>query len=339
MKKYLAICLALLLSASLAVTLLTCGGGGGSTETISPGLSISGPTEVNENESGVYIATMTWGDGTKEIVTCGWAVSPTTYASISSNGILNASPVTENQTCYVAAAYMDGGETYNATMEVTIIDVPDNALLLDGVDDRAEANTSIFPNTSTLRSFTVEAWIYPSRTGGMFIATDDAYDLLLSYRDDAANNGVGITFTLWGGDCAHMNSRTEYRGITLNQWNHVAAIFDASAKSFSISVNGILSSSPTSFTGSTFCSVANQQFTVGGFYGEDGYLPFQGEIDDVMVSSSVRYNSDFFPTFPLAPDANTQGLWHFDEPVGSTTFSDSSGNGYTLTGLNGARTY
>jgi hypothetical protein len=67
-------------------------------------------------------------------------------------------------------------------------------------------------------------------------------------------------------------------------------------------------------------------------------MAFQGEIDDVRVSSVVRYVSNFTPQDFFAADASTIGLWHFNEPVGSTSFSDSSSYGNTLTGINGAQT-
>ena len=217
-------------------------------------------------------------------------------------------------------------------------DVPalDHDLVLDGVDDRAEADTSIFPNSTTVHSFTVEAWIYPTAAGS-YIATDDAYDLILYYDPNpgVANNGVGITFKLYN-LCNSSIARTEYRDVKLNQWNHVAGMYDASAKQFWLSINGNLSSSPGDFPADTFCNDSNFHFTVGGFYGSNDET-FQGSIDEFRVSDNVRYDIDFTPLNSFTPDTNTKGLWDFDESPGSTSFFDSSGNGNTLTGVNGAQ--
>lgn len=216
---------------------------------------------------------------------------------------------------------------------------PDMALLLDGMDDKAEALISVFPNTNTAQSFTVEAWIYPTPTTATvsYIATDDAYNLILIYDPTASNNGVGIVFTLYESDCStFVTPVIEFRDVTFNQWNHVAAMFDASAQHYTISINGILSSSPLSFTAGTFCSDPAEQFSVGGFYLSD-VDTFQGRIDEFRVSDNVRYTTDFTPLNSFIQDGNTKGLWHFDESPGSTSFSDSSGNGNTLTGLNGAQ--
>ncbi|HZX48608.1 MAG TPA: LamG domain-containing protein, partial [Nitrospirota bacterium] len=235
---------------------------------------------------------------------------------------------------------VSGQKNLGSTGYYTLIDafevISANVLSLDGVDDKTTATTTIFPNTSTAQSFTVEAWIYPTSYGTVYIATDDAYDLKLEYNTAAANSGLGIYFRLWS-TCGSSTSQTEYRDVTLNQWNHVAGIFDASAQQFEISINGILSSSPVSFTASTFCSDTAQHFEVGGFYNSSNYT-FEGKINEVRVSDTIRYTSGFTPVGYFTSDANTKGLWHFDESAGSTSFSDSSGNGNTLTGLNGAQT-
>jgi Ca2+-binding RTX toxin-like protein len=53
----------------------------------------------------------------------------------------------------------------------------------------------------------------------------------------------------------------------------------------------------------------------------------------------VRYTASYtVPSSGFTSDGNTRALWHFDEPACSTSFADSSGNGNTLTGQNGAQT-
>lgn len=113
-------------------------------------------------------------------------------------------------------------------------------------------------------------------------------------------------------------------------------MFDASERKFKMAINGVLSASPSDFTDGTFaCSDPDFPFQVGGVAGQSG-LTFSGQIDEVRVSSVVRYSSNFAPPATLASDASTRGLWRFDESPGSTTFADASGNGQALTGLGGA---
>lgn len=56
-----------------------------------------------------------------------------------------------------------------------------------------------------------------------------------------------------------------------------------------------------------------------------GQGEYEGWIDEVRLSSVVRYSSDFTPPLaPFAPDTETTGLWHMDEGEG-VTFADDMG--------------
>ena len=84
------------------------------------GIAVSGPTSVNESATGSYTATGTWDNGTTTLISPVWSVS-STYASISSGGLLTSSAVTSNQAVTVTAS--SSGKT--GTMSVTIVDVPE----------------------------------------------------------------------------------------------------------------------------------------------------------------------------------------------------------------------
>ncbi|HEX9204515.1 MAG TPA: putative Ig domain-containing protein, partial [Candidatus Deferrimicrobiaceae bacterium] len=88
------------------------------------GLSIAGPSSVNESSSGTYAATATWSDNSTTTVTPTWSVSPSTYASLSSSGVLTTLAVPSNQSATVTASYTSGGVTRTATQAVTIVNVP-----------------------------------------------------------------------------------------------------------------------------------------------------------------------------------------------------------------------
>ena len=58
---------------------------------------------------------------------------------------------------------------------------------------------------------------------------------------------------------------------------------------------------------------------------------FTGQIDEIRASNLARYSATFTPQkTEFITDANTVGLWHFDEPYGQY-FADVSGNGYNAT--------
>mgnify|MGYP005848531257 CR=1 FL=1 len=52
---------------------------------------------------------------------------------------------------------------------------------------------------------------------------------------------------------------------------------------------------------------------------------FAGVIDEVRISKVACYNGDFTPAKRFEPDADTIGLYHFDEGEGDIAH-DSSGN-------------
>jgi hypothetical protein len=83
----------------------------------------SGPSSVNESGTATYTATATWDNGTTAAIAPTWSVSPTTYASISTGGVLTTLAVTANQSATVTASYTSGGVTRTATLGVTIVNV------------------------------------------------------------------------------------------------------------------------------------------------------------------------------------------------------------------------
>ena len=82
-------------------------------------VAVTGPTSVNEGGTATYTATGRWDDGTTAAISPTWTEN-STYATITSGGVLTASAVTANQTVTVTATY--GGRT--GTMSVTIVDAP-----------------------------------------------------------------------------------------------------------------------------------------------------------------------------------------------------------------------
>jgi hypothetical protein len=86
------------------------------------GLSINGPSSVNESSSATYTATASWSNGTTSTVTPSWSEN-SSYATISSSGVLNTSSVSSNQSMTIMASYTYGGVTKTAMKAVTIVDL------------------------------------------------------------------------------------------------------------------------------------------------------------------------------------------------------------------------
>ena len=70
-----------------------------------------------------------------------------------------------------------------------------------------------------------------------------------------------------------------------------------------------------------------------GRYGTFSHrLYWPGYLDELRISNSARYTEDFTPpTEAFTSDANTKLLIHSNTTMGSTTFTDSSSAGHTIT--------
>ncbi len=217
---------------------------------------------------------------------------------------------------------------------------------LDSVDDFASApdSASLDVGDESSESLTVEAWIYPrsfpaapSTTGEnemIIAAKSNAYRLSIQRdKDTFGNSFPGFRFQVQIDTVSSFAVVASFSSVTLNQWYHIAGVFDNFADKIKLYVNG---QQKVSSTVSSNLTNSSETFIVGGPPPSSGDKYFNGRIDEIRVSDVARYSSDFSsPSGPFVPDANTRALWHFDESVGSTVFADSSGNGNTLTGLNG----
>ena len=227
-----------------------------------------------------------------------------------------------------------------------------NYLALDGVDDHAILDFETFgilmPKGTD--EFTFEAWIYlttpPNR---------DIHALVLSQqvRIYVGNHGhLGLRLM----SATHLHP---LRGVAFgmlrpfslspNQWHHVA--FQAEGLQRMLIINDVvrISQGRTILAADLSHAEHPRDFTIGGFgekiasdwHGGHFWGHFSGYIDEVRISTVARYNTakrDFTPRTKFENDAKTVALWHFDEPMGTRAFSDTSGNAYHLVGKNGART-
>jgi outer membrane protein assembly factor BamB len=205
-----------------------------------------------------------------------------------------------------------------------------SALHLNGTSEFAVADSAIWPDSPTLRSFTIEAWIYPHIPQQGFIATDNAYALLLvTNLASQSFFTVGLYDSL--GNLALV--QIDNREIPINQWTHLAAMFDAATMRVTTATNGVLAAASPPFPAGAFYSDFGEHFAVGGYTDH-----FFGEVDEVRVSDFPRYTNHFVPVGTLSVDGHTKALFHFDDPPGSTYLSDAARHNYDLMRLNGAQT-
>ena len=239
-------------------------------------------------------------------------------------------------------------------------------LMLDGEDDYAilplAEHGYIFPRNTD--EFTVEVWFYPKSRPEPI-----EKNILLSQQ-------VAIGLKLQGNGqcratlkkdqvCAYGSAYLEgvARGvrnlhvvIKKDQWNYLAILFKDSTIYLAYNdqiVRGQKLDIMNVVAAELRVREEFKSFFVGG-YAEDGLIIkdgqvlaretyFQGEIDAIRFSNIARYDlpldmgiSPFEPAHRFSSDAHTLALWDFNDKEGADRFEDTSGNGKTLIGMNGA---
>ncbi len=234
-------------------------------------------------------------------------------------------------------------------------------LVLDGEDDYAilpfAEHGYIFPRNTD--EFTVEVWFYPKAepeepgTSNIILSQQVRFGLLpdnrcgdrISEKDQVCSYG-----TAWLESAAAHGVRSNKAAIKRDQWNYMAVIFTDST--FYLAYNDQIVRGQRDFlnvvAGDLRFPEWFKNFCVGGFAKKElvQHIPyFHGEIDAIRFSDIARYDlpaqmgtSPFEPPHRFVADRHTLALWDFNDTEGVDRFEDTSGNGYTLIGMNGATT-
>ena len=80
------------------------------------GVSISGPTSLDEETTGLFICTATYSDGTSEGVVPSWSEN-SSFTTISGSGALTAGNVTSDQSVTITASYGGRSDTHSVTIK------------------------------------------------------------------------------------------------------------------------------------------------------------------------------------------------------------------------------
>jgi len=172
--------------------------------------------------------------------------------------------------------------------------------------------------------FTIEAWvrysviatdydqsIFSKRTYGSYgmmnfwINEDTGTLQMIGDSNDGTPWDINITST---------------SSLSTDTWNHIA--LQRSGSEISFWINGVKDSTTGTFSGSFY----NETEDVKIGYGNDANQYLKGYMDEIRVSNTARYTSNFTPsTTAFTDDSNTLLLIHSDTTNGSTTFTDDSG--------------
>ena len=154
-------------------------------------VTVSGPSSVNEGGTGTYTATGTWDNGTTAAISPTWSEN-SSYATISSGGVLTASAVTSNQSVTVTASPT---AAVRATMSVTIVDVPAvlMSIAVSGPSSVNEGGTGTYTATGTWDNGTTAA-ISPTWSENSSYATISGGGVLTASAV-TSNQSVTVTAT------------------------------------------------------------------------------------------------------------------------------------------------
>ena len=97
------------------------------------GITISGPTQVNENSVAQYVCEAQYSDGTSEDISgmAEWTVDPAGYATID-GGALTASEVSGEQSVTIFAGFEQNNMVENASLTIAILDSAAGPPALEG---------------------------------------------------------------------------------------------------------------------------------------------------------------------------------------------------------------
>jgi alpha-L-arabinofuranosidase len=195
------------------------------------------------------------------------------------------------------------------------------ALAVSGANDSYVEIPNAVVNTAA--SFSVAAWVNVNAvTGGYqtFVSLNgsNVSAFFLQLRGDT---GL-FSFTRLGGDSTSTSTTTASAATppTPGVWYHLVGVYDATAQTIALYVNGSLQQT-LPYTGGW---QGNGHTGIGrGWYGGGPVDFVNGQIDDVRF-----YNSAL--SAKSATDLAAVGYWNFDEGKGSTA-ADATGNSYTAT--------
>lgn len=194
-------------------------------------------------------------------------------------------------------------------------------LVFDGVDDRVVIEAG--SDYAIAGPFTIELWFRQDEalTSEMRLASYSqqsaaGYNLALS----DFTNPLGRTwFRLYEPDVKQVFHEVPSVGV----WHHIAGVWNGN--DMEVFLDGEPSGEPTSTAVVGF----DGKLVIGASSNADN-LFFEGAIDEVRISNVARYVAAFTPEARFAPDAETLGLWHFDEGGGNVTADAVADNDGTL---------
>nr|WP_206327648.1 LamG domain-containing protein [Streptomyces sp. S3(2020)] len=219
--------------------------------------------------------------------------------------------------------------------------VEDTSLLLDGSSGYGATDGAVLDTT---KSYTVSAWVRLedlSRTQMVLSQSGSAY--YSPFYVFYSSNGYWSMMTTSADTASPTTSSISMAApVAANTWTHVAFVYNATAKTMRLIVNGkwyVEKAAATAWA-------STGAFQVGrAFYAGGNYFRVDGSVDEVRTwQRALTWNESVREARLLNPTTGDQyaELTAYWDPAtassGATSLSDSSGYGRTLTVSGGATT-
>jgi len=181
---------------------------------------------------------------------------------------------------------------------------------------------------STSSTATVECFVRHSDSIGgdrVYIsATEGAYSNSWYLR---AVNGGEVNFTAWDNGATTHSVRTGAGVVSQNTWHHVALVKNGT--NFKIFIDG----TDETDSGGTDTSTNSSEISELRIGDNGSGQLMVGYIDEIRISDTARYSSNFTPTgSAFSTDSNTKLLMHMDGPNNGLDLFDSAGIAVNTTG-------
>ena len=229
-----------------------------------------------------------------------------------------------------------GGVSDIETITVTVnedsdVNIHSSALQFDGVDDVVTVAHDNNLNL-TASGFTVELWVNAESSGahtGLLDKMDQTPTSVFNgWKLNVNGSGTGPAFYI--GDDDGFESVGHTASITDGSWHHVSAVYDATADTIELYVDGVASGSPTDVSGLTVSQFANTENLLIGSDSLAANPSLNGMMDDVRIWSEARTAEEIADNFDKSlsgNEANLEAYWKFDA-VNGPTITDETGNGH-----------
>ena len=200
----------------------------------------------------------------------------------------------------------------------------------DGANDYVSIphDETLEPQAASQRSITIEAWIKPESFGdldGIVSKYHETGEPSYTLRLSGTEGKVEVQINNGGAPTVDLVSDTE---VGLNEWTHVAAVYDGNSGWLRLYINGELDKEEDVGIGEL--AVNENEVTIGVDY-LDSPRYFEGSIDRVRiwnVARTVAQIADHMNSRLLGTEPGLMGYWPMDEGSGTTVNDHSVNNNH-----------